>query len=104
ATDVLTADLLNRASALLDSKNAMRFEGGGYVATIHPYQMYDLRKETGTGNWLEVNKYVTPDKIFKGEIGMLSNCRVIVCPNIQTFSSSVTVYPALVFGRGAYGV
>lgn len=104
ATDVLTADLLNRASAKLDSVNAKRFEGGGYVVTIHPYALYDLRKESGAGNWLEVNKYVTPDKIFKGEIGMLSNCRVIVCPNIQTFTSTTTVYPNLVFGKGAYGV
>jgi N4-gp56 family major capsid protein len=74
------------------------------MAYAHPYQIYDLRSETGTGNWLEVNKYVTPEKIFRGEIGMLSNIRIVMAPFIQKFSSTVDVYPCLVLGRGAYGV
>lgn len=104
ATDLLTADLLNKASAFLDSKSAMRYDGGGYVAVIHPFQLYDLRAATGAGSWMDSSKYVTPDKIFKGEVGMLSGVRVIVCPHVQTFSSTATVYPALVIGRQAYGV
>lgn len=102
ATDVLTADLLNRASAFLDSNFALRYDGG-YVGVIHPFQLYDVRSATAAGSWLDTNKYVTPDKIFKGEVGMLSNVRVIVNPNIQTFASTTTVYPCLVFGRQAYG-
>ena len=103
ATDVLTASLLNRASAKLESFYAPKIDGF-YVCYIHSFQLYDLRNEAGVGNWLEVNKYVTPEKIFKGEIGMLNGIRVILAPFIQTFASTVTVYPALVVGAGAYGV
>jgi N4-gp56 family major capsid protein len=103
ATDVMTAALLNKANALLESRYAPKIDGY-YVGYAHPFQIYDLRSETGTGNWLEVNKYATPDKIFKGEIGMLSNIRLVMAPFIQKFSSTVDVYPCLVTGKGAYGV
>ena len=103
ATDVLTAAKLNRANALLESRFAPKIDGY-YIGYAHPFQIFDLRSESGTGNWLEVNKYVTPDKIFKGEIGMLSNIRIVMAPFIQKFSSTVDVYPCLVVGKGAYGV
>jgi len=103
ATDILTAALLNKANTLLETRYAPKINGF-YMAYAHPYQIYDLRSEAGVGNWLEVNKYTTPDKIFKGEIGMLSNIRMVMAPFIQKFSSTVDVYPCLVLGAGAYGV
>lgn len=103
ATDVLTAGLLNKACAKLESLNAPKIDGM-YVAVIHPYQLYDLRNATAAGSWLDTAKYANPDKIFKGEIGALFGVRVVVSSNVQTFSSSTTVYPALVIGKGAYGV
>lgn len=103
ATDVLTAVLLNKANTLMEARYAPKIDGY-YVAYAHPYQIYDLRTESGVGNWLEVNKYATPDKIFRGEIGMLSNVRIVMAPFIQKFSSTVDVYPCLVLGKGAYGV
>jgi N4-gp56 family major capsid protein len=103
ATDILTAAKLNVARGFLDSLYAPTFDGM-YICYAHPFQIADLRVESGAGNWLEVNKYVTPDKIFKGEIGAINGIRVIMAPFIQTFSSTVTVYPALVLGKGAYGV
>lgn len=103
ASDVLTAAKLNAAATLLDSRYAPRINGY-YVGYAHPYQIYDLRSESGTGNWLEVNKYVTPDKIFKGEIGSLNGIRIIMAPFIQPFTSTVSVYPCLVLGGNAYGV
>lgn len=103
STDVLTAEKFNQADAYLKSKDAMAV-GGFYVAVIHPAQLRDLRTESGTGNWLEVNKYVTNDKILKGEQGMLNGIRVLVSSHVNTFTSTTTVYPALVVGKGAYGV
>lgn len=103
ATDVLTAAKINRAGAKLESLDAPKFDGM-YVAIIHPYQLYDLRNDTAAGGWLDMNKYVTPDKIFKGEIGALFGTRVVVSSHVQTFASTVTVYPALVLGKDAYGV
>ena len=103
ATDVLTAAYLNKACAKLESGDAPKIDGM-YVAVIHPYQLYDLRAATAAGSWLDQSKYATPDKLFKGEIGALFGVRVVVSSHVQTFSSSTTVYPALVLGKGAYGV
>jgi N4-gp56 family major capsid protein len=102
-SDVLTVGLINKASAKLNSFDAPTYDGM-YVAVIHPYQLYDLRASTAAGSWLDQSKYTTPDKLFKGEIGALFGVRVVVSSHVQTFSSSTTVYPALVIGKGAYGV
>lgn len=104
ATDVLTTALLNKTSSKLISLNADPMDDGYFVAVIHPYQLYDLRASTAAGSWLDVNKYAQPGGIYKGEIGLLFGVRIIVSSFVQTFSSTVTVYPALVFGKGAYGV
>lgn len=101
--DVLTAALLNKASTLLDSRFAKKI-GGFYIGYAHPYAIWDLRNESGSGNWLEVHKYAAPENIFKGEIGMLSGIRVVMAPFIQAFTSTTTVYPTLVVGADAYGV
>lgn len=103
ATDVLTSTLLNRANAKLQSLSAPMIDGF-YVAIIHPFQLYDLRRDTSAGSWLDVHKYTTPDRLYKGEIGALFGTRIVVSPNVDTFASSVTVYPALVLGKEAYGV
>lgn len=103
ADSIMTAQLLNKASAKLENFYAPKIDGF-YLAFIHSYQLYDLRSETGAGNWLEVNKYARPEQIFKGEIGMLNGIRVVLAPFIQTFTSTTTVYPALVVGADAYGV
>jgi len=42
--------------------------------------------------------------MIKGEIGAINGVRIVVSSNVQTFASTVTVYPTLVCGRGAYGV
>lgn len=103
STDILTAALINKACAKLESFDAPKLNGM-FVTVIHPYQLYDLRASTSTGGWLDVSKYANPDQIYKGEIGALFGVRIVVSSHVQTFSSSTTVYPALVLGKGAYGV
>lgn len=103
STDVMTAGMLNKACAKLESLDAPKINGM-YVAVIHPYQLYDLRNSTSVGGWLDTAKYANPEQIYKGEIGALFGVRVVVSSHVQTFTSSTTVYPALVIGKGAYGV
>lgn len=103
ATDVLTASMLAKAATLLDSRYAKRISGY-YLGYAHPFALYDLKTENGTGNWLEVSKYARPEQIFKGEVGALNGVRMVSAPNIQKFSSTVDVYPTLVMGANAYGV
>lgn len=50
-----------------------------YVIFLHPYQVYDLRKNTNTGQWLDIQKAamqggeITKNPIFDGSLGMYNN-------------------------------
>lgn len=49
-----------------------------YVAFLHPYQVYDLRRNTQTGQWMDIQKaalsggQITKNPIFTGAVGMYS--------------------------------
>lgn len=103
AADTITGSDLNKAFTELQGKSAPMVDGY-YVAILHPNVVYDLKEDTGATGFLEASKYVNPEKMIKGEIGALNGVRIVVSPNVKTFTSTVTVYPTLVMGRGAYGV
>lgn len=50
-----------------------------YVVFVHPYQVYDLRTSTSTGQWLDIQKAAmagmkaSDSPIFKGALGMYNN-------------------------------
>lgn len=102
ANDKIVAGDLRDAHTKLMSLDAPTFDGM-YVAVAHPFVIGDLQAESN-GAWIEFSKYVTPEKLFKGEIGALFGVRVVSSSNVQTFASTVTVYPTIVMGKGAYGV
>lgn len=102
AGDIATATKLRIAQVKLSAQDAPLI-GGYYVGIAHPFVLGDLRGETN-GAWIEFSKYTTPDKLFKGEIGALHGVRLVSSSNVQTFTSTVTVYPTLIMGKGAYGV
>ena len=101
-TDLITGSLLRKAHTKLASLDAPMI-GGYYLGVAHPFVIGDLQSETN-GAWIEFSKYTTPDKLFKGEIGALYGVRLTSCSNVQTFTSTTTVYPTLIMGAGAYGV
>lgn len=102
AADIATATKLRIAQVKLSALDAPLI-GGYYVGIAHPFVLGDLRGEAN-GAWIEFSKYTTPDKLFKGEIGALHGVRLVSSSNVQTFASTVTVYPTLIMGKGAYGV
>jgi N4-gp56 family major capsid protein len=113
SNDTLAAANISKAQAILLANNAKPYDGGMFMGVIHPHVLHDLRIETGTGAWLDANKYVTPEKIFKGEIGALSGVRMVVSPNLQFYANAsdgsgstgtIDVYPTYFFGKDAYGV
>jgi len=113
SNDTMSASNISKAQATLLANNAKPYDAGMFMGVIHPHVLHDLRIETGTGAWLDANKYVTPEKIFKGEIGALSGVRVVVSPNLQYFANAsngsgstgtIDVYPTYFFGKDAYGV
>lgn len=101
-TDLMTGTLLAKAHTKLQSVDAPTIDGY-YVGVAHPFVLGDLKIQS-SGAYIEFNKYATPDKLFKGEIGALYGVRLVSSSNVQTFTSTTTVYPTLVMGAGAYGV
>ena len=104
AADTMNTTLINKARAFLSTKGAKPF-AGGYIWIMHPNVSYDMREQVGGNAWVEVKKYTDLVKdIVAGEIGTLMGVRIIESSFVQTFASTVTVYPTYVFGEGAYGV
>ncbi|MDQ3816109.1 MAG: N4-gp56 family major capsid protein [Acidobacteriota bacterium] len=103
AGDVLTMALINRATARMMGNDIPPVDGTYYAAVVHPYAIYDLRSSTAAGSWLDVNKYANPEAVMTGEVARAYGARIVVSSHITTFSSTVTVYPTYVVGRGAFG-
>jgi len=104
AGDNIDVSLFFRAAQKLRANSAPEFAGGGYVAVIHPNVGFDLMNNTNVGQWIDIHKYAQPTNIFKGEKGSIGGLRIVETSNVQTFSSTVTVYPTTVLGAGAYRI
>ena len=94
-----------KAAAELKAMNAPKIDGY-YVAIIHPYVAYDLMQEAGN-QWMEVQKYATPENMLKGEIGCLGGIRFVESTEAKIFKDgedSPAVFSTLVLGADAYGV
>ena len=105
AADLMTATTLAKANAFLSTKAAPVF-GDGYVAVMHPNVIFDLQTGTATWAFMDLSKYTESGRaqLVKGEIGKIFNVRVVSSSFIQTFASTVTVYPTYVMWKGAYWV
>lgn len=105
ATDVMTPTLLAKANAFLSTKAAPVY-WDGYIAVMHPNVIFDLQTGTATWAFMDLSKYTESGRaqLVKWEIGKIFNVRVVSSAFIQTFASTVTVYPTYVMWKGAYGV
>ena len=105
ATDLMTPTLLAKANAFLSTKAAPVY-WDGYIAVMHPNVIFDVQTGTATWAFIDLSKYTEAgrNQLVKGEIGKIFNIRVVASPFIQTFASTVTVYPTYVMWKGAYGV
>ncbi len=84
STKVMTLALIDKAvetaktaTPLIRPINIMG--GKHYVCFLHPYQVYDLRTSTSTGQWLDIQKAamsggkLAENPIFTGALGMYNN-------------------------------
>lgn len=102
---VLTPELIDQAATLLKAQNAEQI-GESYVAIVHPYVAYDLRRNS---EWIDVHKYASPENIYNGEIGKLAGVRFIETSEAKIWKDSscpsgLAVFSTLVIGSGAYAV
>lgn len=86
ATAKLRVQDVFKAAATLKANNAPKIDGY-YVAIIHPYVAYDLMQEAGT-QWVEVQKYASPENMLKGEIGCLGGIRFVESTEAKIFKSA----------------
>jgi len=79
------------------------FIGGYYAVVAHPNQEFDLMSNTGAGGWLDTGRYTSVDQLLEGKMGDFRGGRMMRSPNVQTFSSTVTVYPMTFLGHESFG-
>jgi len=78
--DVLTPELIYRASTALAAKNTATI-GGSYVCIIHPYAAYDIMRSE---EWIEKKNYDTAD-YYNGELGKIGNVRFVQSTEAKIF-------------------
>lgn len=101
----LNVDIFLQAAAYLGSVNAETIEDA-FVCVIHPNAAYDVKTSKGFEEW---NKYTTPDKMWKGEIGRIGNIRFVENSEAkilkdETCPEGLAVYCTMVIAAHAYGV
>ena len=102
---VLTPDLIDQAATALKAQNADAI-GESYVAIVHPYVAYDLRRNP---EWIDVHKYSTPENIYTGEIGKPAGVRFLETSEAKIWTgtgcpTSLAVFGTLVLAAHAYAV
>lgn len=108
AGDVLDTTTYTKAIKLLKQPSSGEpgvkpWKGGFRAFVTHTYTEYDLMLNTGSGGWTDVGRYTSAQDLIEGKMGNFRGGRVLVSENIQTYSSTVTVYPSFVLGAESFG-
>lgn len=108
ASDVLSYNDLVSLNALLAAQAAQTFGDGQYAYVNSPQPIASLQKDP---DWKAANQFGNADKIFRGQIGSLSNLAV-VSSNSPAFATTAQttsgyankVYSGFACGKGAFQV
>ena len=105
-TDTLTVKAIRAAVRTLKRQNARTIDGS-YVGIIHPDVAYDLMSDP---NWVEWQKYTSPDKMYNNEIGKIAGVRFVETTEAKIFekvggsdTTKFDVYSTLIIAANAYG-
>jgi len=99
STDKLTMNDLRKLRATMYKGRIPTFADGFYRIFISAEQGFDLRNDTTSGsNFVEVNKYATPETILKGELGRLEGFRIMETTRLLTAASTTTVHLGIAVG------
>lgn len=102
---------VRKAAEQLQVQNAPMFPGDTYMGIFHPYQISDMFADTTANSGLvPVSQYTERgiDKLFRFEIGMVYNTRIVRSTNIQgtleqASTGTVQLARAIIAGAGAVG-
>lgn len=107
----LTGDMVAQAATKMEVDKVPQVDGRYYVALIHPYCKYDIRRDE---DWTDAHQYAAVEEIFNGEIGELHGVRFIVTTNAKVYAPkplcgetsrylTVSAYSASATGTATYG-
>lgn len=99
SSDVMSLTVLDKLREKIDlASPTMRpgaFDGkNAYVVILHPYQIYDLRTNTSTGQWLDIQKAamqggkVSDNPIWSEALGMYNDFILVKSTRVPTFSDA----------------
>jgi N4-gp56 family major capsid protein len=85
--------LVEKAKLATPTLRKGKFGGkSAYVLVLHPYQVYDLRTNTNTGQWLDIQKAamqggkISDNPIFTEALGVYNDVILVESTRIQTYS------------------
>lgn len=103
ASNKMFAYDLTEMFTTLQSNYAPFYDEGTYKCIMHPRVYHGLLTESGTNTFFTLNQYKRPERIDKAVVGVWSNIEIYTSAYVKTYSSTITVYPTVVFGEQAYG-
>lgn len=107
ASDVMTPTFLNKLYNKLSRSNITPMMNGLYVAVMHDDVIHDLRNETGSGSWQDINKYARPEDVLRNAVGVLSGFMIVrdnnISINADAGDTNVDTYHTLAMGFNALG-
>lgn len=97
----LTSGHIRRIVAKFRTNNVLEFDGGVFMAMIHPDQAVDLREETDAAGWRISHQESNANGFFwNGEVGVYEGVKFIESPRVPTTGSGANkVYKTLVLGK-----
>ena len=106
AEDIITAADIRKVVAKLRADSVVPREGELYAAMIHPEVAHDLRAETGTGSFDDINKYTEGNvsKPLNGVVGVLHGAYFVETPRVPVTTDGAgagNVYHTLLMGKQA---
>ncbi len=101
--DIITYTKAIRNLAGVNGNGLKPFVGGWYAVIAHPNQEFDLMSNTGAGGWLDTGRYTSVEQLLEGRMGDFRGGRMMRSPNVQTFASTITVYPMTFIGNESFG-
>lgn len=103
AGDLIDTSTYVTAIKKMRNANVRPFEGKYYGVVIYPGVETDLMLNTSTGAWIDIGRYSSAQELREGKMGDFRGGRILSSANVQTFASTVTVYPTTVFGEESFG-
>lgn len=106
AGDLCTQFEITKAVKYLRTMNAaglQPFDGGAYVAVIHPNVMADLMTNSNAGSWTDMARYTSVGDVLDGRMNTFRGVRYLETAFQSYFNSTTNVFPTTLLGKDSFG-